>query len=143
MLLAHEASHLRHRHHRLRILASLAAAADPLLAPLPAAIHHLTERWADEDAATAIADRRLTARTLARTALASQHARRSAPAGEGTLCFHRDDVPGRVRALLADAPARRPAASAILAVAVLVSLSSVAKAGADTAALPGMCSIVV
>jgi hypothetical protein len=50
----------------LRTLATLIAAANPILFTLPAAIHHLTERWADEAAAATTDDRHLTARTLAR-----------------------------------------------------------------------------
>lgn len=50
-LLAHERSHLTHRHHLHHSVAQLAAAANPLLARLPAAVEHSCERWADEDAA--------------------------------------------------------------------------------------------
>jgi Zn-dependent protease with chaperone function len=91
VVLAHEAAHLHHRHYRHRVLATLITAANPLLATIPAAIHHLTERWADEDAATAVDDRQLAARTLARAALATHHARRS-PADGAVLCFGRNDV---------------------------------------------------
>ena len=50
-MFAHERSHLRHRHHVHRIVAALAAAANPLLWPVPRALSHAVERWADEDAA--------------------------------------------------------------------------------------------
>jgi hypothetical protein len=132
VLLAHEAAHLDHRHYRHRVLATLITAANPLLATIPAAIHHLTERWADEDAATAVDDRQLAARTLARAALATHHARRS-PADGAVLCFGRNDVTDRVRALLADAPPRRPIAVALFAAALAACLLSAWEAGHDTA----------
>jgi hypothetical protein len=132
VLLAHEAAHLHHGHYRYRVLATLITAANPLLATIPAAIHQLTERWADEDAATAVDDRQLAARTLARAALATHHARR--PSADGAvLCFGRNDVANRVRALLADAPPRRPVAAALLAVALTTCLISAWEAGHDTA----------
>ena len=56
-VLAHERSHLRHRHHLHQTAAVLAAAANPLLYRLPAAVALSVERWADEDAA-ATCDRR-------------------------------------------------------------------------------------
>lgn len=137
VLLAHETAHLDHRHHRHRALAALLTAADPLLATLPAAIHHLTERWADEDAATTTADRALAARTLARAALAARHGDRRHPAAGAVLCFGRSDVPRRVRALLAGAPPRRPIIIALLAAALTACLLSAGEAGHDTALLFG------
>lgn len=52
-VLAHERSHLTHRHHVHQTLVNVAAAANPLLHRLPAAIALSCERWADEDAALA------------------------------------------------------------------------------------------
>jgi Zn-dependent protease with chaperone function len=132
VLLAHETAHLDHRHYRHRVLATLIAAANPLLATIPAAIHQMTERWADEDAANAVDDRRLAARALARAALATHHARRSSADG-AVLCFGRNDVADRVRALLSDAPRRRPMAVALLAAALTTCLLSAWEAGHDTA----------
>jgi Zn-dependent protease with chaperone function len=131
VLLAHETAHLHHRH---RILATLIAAADPLLATLPAAIHHLTERWADEDAA-AVTDRNLAARTLARAALANHHTHQRSPADGAVLCYGQGDVPRRVRALLADTPPRHRSATALLAALLTGSLLSAAEASRDTAQL--------
>jgi Zn-dependent protease with chaperone function len=135
VVLAHEAAHLRHRHHRHRALAGLIAAANPLLVTLPGAIHHLTERWADEDAAAVVADRDIAARTLARAALATGAAHRRSPFDGVVQCFHRGGVPARVRALLADAPPRRPGAVLVLAVLLAGSLLSALEAGHDTAQL--------
>ena len=50
-VLAHERSHLRHRHHLHQSITRIAAAANPLLHQLPAAVGLASERWADEDAA--------------------------------------------------------------------------------------------
>lgn len=71
-LLAHEQSHLRHRHHLYIQLTQVGAHANPLLRPLVQVVRTGVERWADEDAAAAIGDRRVTARAIARAALA-QH----------------------------------------------------------------------
>jgi hypothetical protein len=102
---------------------------------LPAAIHHLTERWADEDAAATTDDRRLTARALARSALAAHEAkRRPAPVG-AVLCFGQTGVGNRVRALLADTPPRRPAIATLLVALLAASLLSSAEASLDTAQL--------
>jgi beta-lactamase regulating signal transducer with metallopeptidase domain len=131
VLLAHETAHLRHRHHRHRALAGLIAAANPLLATLPGAVHLLTERWADEEAAAAVADRDVAARALARAALATGAADRRSPFDGVVQCFHRHGVPSRVRALLAGAPPRRPFAALLLAMLLVGSLLSALEAGHD------------
>lgn len=69
VLFAHEGSHLRHRHHRYLALGDLAATAVPFLRPLRAQLRFATERWADEDAAAAVGNRGLVARTLVKAAL--------------------------------------------------------------------------
>ncbi len=51
VLLAHEASQLRHRHHLYVALTELAAAGNPLLRGAPTLLRQTVERWADEDAA--------------------------------------------------------------------------------------------
>jgi Zn-dependent protease with chaperone function len=71
VLIAHERSHLRRRHHRYIRLTELAAAAMPLLRPLNARLRFAVERWADEDAADETGDRALVASAIARAALAS------------------------------------------------------------------------
>ncbi|WP_301127203.1 M56 family metallopeptidase, partial [Streptomyces cacaoi] len=57
-LLAHERAHLAAGHHRHLLAVRLAACANPLLRPLREAVAYNAERWADEDAALAVADRR-------------------------------------------------------------------------------------
>lgn len=93
-VLAHERSHVAHRHVWWLLAADLAAAAHPLLAPTARAVAHAVERWADEDAAAELGDRRLVARALARVALLRHRATVSVPAATG------GDVPRRVQALL-------------------------------------------
>ena len=117
VLLAHERAHLEGGHLWHRYAVALAIAANPLLRPLSGAIAYTTERWADEQAASALGDRRRAARALARVALLSgrtshQHPRLAA----GQLA-----VPDRVWALLADPPRRRPVLS--LATVVLLALA--------------------
>jgi beta-lactamase regulating signal transducer with metallopeptidase domain len=71
VVFAHERAHLRHRHHALVTAAAAAAAVNPLLIGVREAVMFLVERWADEEAAEAVGDRRLTARAVARAALAT------------------------------------------------------------------------
>jgi hypothetical protein len=117
VVLAHETSHRDHRHPWWVIAAELAAAVNPLLRPTARAVVQTVERWADEDAATALADRTLTARTLARTALLMHQRRTSSP--DSALGVLTADVPTRVQALLAPPPRRRPAVVALLATLAL------------------------
>ena len=71
VVFAHERAHLRHRHHLLVTAVAAAAAVNPLLTGVREAVTFLVERWADEEAATAVGDRRLAARAVARAALAA------------------------------------------------------------------------
>lgn len=116
VLLAHERTHLRYGHHRLRLLADLAAAANVLLVPLRDTVAYLLERWADEDAAQQVADRPATARAVARAALLS---RRSTAAAGCTLAFSELAVSRRVAALRSPPPRARPWALGALGLAAL------------------------
>ncbi|WP_037571148.1 M56 family metallopeptidase [Phaeacidiphilus oryzae] len=130
VLLAHERAHLACRHHLFLSLAELAAAVHPLLRPLRDAVRYSVERWADECAAAAVRDRRLTARAIGRAALAGSRAparagRRGRPAVVPAAAS--GSVPRRVGALLGGdaaraagvAPRRRGALIAMLLAAVL------------------------
>jgi Peptidase family M48 len=120
VLIAHERAHLTHGHHWHRAAVFLAAAANPLLLPLRDEIVQATERWADEEAATAVGDRRQVAETLARVALIS---RRPVVATPPAAAAHA--VPYRVAALLArPAPARPLLTAAILAAPVAAALTA-------------------
>jgi Zn-dependent protease with chaperone function len=112
VVLAHETSHLEHRHPWWVLAADLAAALNPLLGRTARTVAHSVERWADEDAAAAVADRPLAARTLARTALLVRRGQAGVPGSALGVMYA--DVPARVQALLAPPPRRRPAAVAAL-----------------------------
>ena len=109
VVLAHERAHLRHRHHRLRALADLAAALNPLLVPARNAVTYLVERWADEAAADDVGNRHETAAALARVALTTAPSASGLPA----LAFHRHAVVERVVALQAPRPPRRRVLAAV------------------------------
>ena len=98
VVICHERSHLRHRHHRLLALSMICTAALPPLRRLDRNLRFAVERWADEEAATAVGDRRTVARTIARVAL-PRTASSSIPALSDT------GVAARVEALLAEPPA--------------------------------------
>ncbi|WP_441246912.1 M56 family metallopeptidase [Kitasatospora sp. McL0602] len=95
-LLAHERSHLANHHHRYLMAAQLASCVNPFLHPLRKAVVYSTERWADEEAARTVGDRRLTARAVARAALIS----RRTPAPGFAAFAAPGPVPRRVAALL-------------------------------------------
>lgn len=95
VLFAHERSHLRHRHDRFIHVADLAAAVVPPLRLLARRVRFATERWADEDAAEEVGDRRLVARALSRAALAQAAGSRPA-----LLSMAGFGVPARVEELL-------------------------------------------
>jgi Peptidase family M48 len=152
VLLAHERSHAAGSHYLFTTAARLAAAANPLLRPLAAQVGYTVERWADERAAAATGDRPLTARAVARAALATSAAppdpgARAAPltalgivtpADHGTYeARHRlrgpglrgaGPVPRRVAALLGPPPRTSPllvgAAVALVAVSGLSALDA-------------------
>jgi hypothetical protein len=67
-VLAHERSHLTHRHHLHQVAVALAAAANPLLRRVPRATSDAVERWADQDAARCIRDADGIATALCRAA---------------------------------------------------------------------------
>jgi len=117
VVLAHEASHLLHRHAWWLLAADLAAAANPLLRPTARAAGRCVERWADEDAAAVVGDRRAAARALARTALLT---RNPDLAGRLALAASGGDIPARVQALMAPPSRRRPATVVVLAALVMV-----------------------
>ena len=137
-LLAHERAHLSGRHYAFTSAARFAAAANPLLRPLAAAVEFTVERWADERAATAVGDRRLVAETIARAAVAVKRTRSHAfpsaalgiAVGRATSRFTAlagarslataGPVPRRVAALLAPPPERRWILQAVVALVVAV-----------------------
>ncbi|MGW0200450.1 M56 family metallopeptidase [Nonomuraea sp. NPDC003201] len=93
----HEETHLRHRHHLYLAAATVTAKIFPPLALAAGALRYTLERWADEDAAAAVGDRKLTARTIAKVALAYSNA--TPQAG-----FASSHTSRRVAALLSETP---------------------------------------
>ncbi|HKD97362.1 MAG TPA: M48 family metalloprotease [Micromonosporaceae bacterium] len=120
-MLAHEASHLRHRHTWWLLAADLAAAINPALRPTARALRQTVERWADEDAAAAVADRETVAYAVAHAALAA-HTYRYRPGTAAAAAATGGDVPARVAALLVP---RAPGARGVI-VALAISLMVVA-----------------
>ncbi|MFI1994955.1 M56 family metallopeptidase [Actinoplanes sp. NPDC020271] len=100
VLFAHERAHLEHRHHLLVAAAAAAAAVNPLLVPVRDAVAYLVERWADEEAAAQVGDRRLAAKAVARAALAA-----SGTDSAGALGIDGGTLVRRVRALGQATPA--------------------------------------
>ena len=119
VLLAHEAAHLRRGHHLYVQIAELAAAANPLLRPVAAAVAIAVERDADEIAATEVGDRVLAARALARASLARATAPARYHCPDGALAGAQDNVVARARALLAPPPPHRRALAVILTALIL------------------------
>ncbi|MEU6507151.1 M56 family metallopeptidase [Streptomyces sp. NPDC046942] len=118
VLLAHERAHLVHRHGALVTAVTLAAAANPLLRPVRTAVAFLVERWADEQAAATVGDRRVTALALARAALTAGRTRAACALG-----FTDRAVTRRIAALQTTPPPRLwAAAAAVLALATLPAL---------------------
>jgi Zn-dependent protease with chaperone function len=137
VLLAHERAHASAFHYLFTTAARLAAAANPLLRPVAAAVGYTVERWADERAAAITGDRPLAARAIARAALAATAAppRRAGPAAALAAVARprgmrgAGPVPRRVAALLGPPPQPR-----LLLVAAAVLLVAVAGASALEAA---------
>lgn len=112
-LFAHERSHLRHQHQWFLDVAETASAAVPVLRPLSDQVRFATERWADEDAAAAVGDRRLVATAIARAALAG------GPMPSGVMGLMGHGTAARIEALL------HPPRRTCTAVAGLVGLGAV------------------
>ncbi|MEH0416203.1 M48 family metalloprotease [Streptomyces sp. B21-083] len=131
-LFAHERAHNAAGHHYFLAAAELAAHCHPALRPARAVIRLAAERAADEAAATAVGDRRLLARAIARAALAGQSARSSRP--DFAPAATTGPVPQRVAALLAT-PAPRPRAMCAIALllAACAALSATAAAAGTVA----------
>jgi hypothetical protein len=116
VLLAHERAHAAGHHYLFIALSHLAAAANPLLRPVAAAVGYTVERWADETAAGRCGDRRMTARARlpwrrpARACRGAGHWRRR-PGSPGRWCTRCGAWPvGRVRCRAGSRPCspRRP-----------------------------------
>ncbi|WP_238009151.1 M56 family metallopeptidase [Dactylosporangium sp. AC04546] len=128
-VLAHEEAHLRHRHHRTVAAAAAAAAVNPLLRPVARVVTLLVERSADEAAATAVGDRGVVARAIAKVALSGG----GRPAGG--LAAGGSDVTRRVAALTRPTGGRSHRATAGVAAVVITSAAAGGAAVADFVAV--------
>ncbi|MFS4092771.1 M56 family metallopeptidase [Streptomyces sp. AF1A] len=126
-LLAHERAHLRGRHHLFQSVWRLTAALNPLLRPLTVAGGFLLERWADEEAAERVGDRKIVAQAVGRAALASA----GAPPPV-VMAVTGGVVPQRVRALLAPPPARRSLPFVAGGLLLALCCASLANAASDS-----------
>jgi hypothetical protein len=104
----------------------MACALNPILRRLRGDLGFALERWADEDAAHAVASRTLAARSLARAALAGTG---RGPAA--ALAYLRHHVTERVRVLQGARPESRR--NAALLAGSLVIVTALAVAGATSA----------
>jgi hypothetical protein len=124
VVLAHERSHLRHRHDLHLALAALASACNPLVVPLARALSYALERWADEDAAAG-AGRCAVAHAVGAVALADVGPVAPVLGVSGGV------VPRRVGALVGAAAMRtsswRGTLLAVVVVATLVGAAGVAQ----------------
>ncbi len=137
VLIAHERSHLRRRHHRYVRLTELAVAALPILTPLNARLRFAVERWADEDAAAEIGDRAVVACAIARAALASHSAPRFG------LAIADAGVVERVEVMLAGPAGRSRLIEALLGIVIVAGIcglvASVVLLEPWTLAVLGLC----
>jgi Zn-dependent protease with chaperone function len=127
-VLAHERAHLTHRHHLHHTIAQLAAAANPLLSRLPAAVALSTERWADENAA-ATCHRGTVADALTHAAANST---RLLTAPAVVLAAAVTEVAARVQALRAPAPRLTMWRVALLTALLIATAAAVLEAAHDT-----------
>ncbi|MET9894171.1 M48 family metalloprotease [Streptomyces sp. NPDC006465] len=127
-LFAHERAHNAGGHHRFLVVAELAAHCHPGLRAVRATVVLAAERAADEAAAVAVGDRRLTARAIARAALAVGDARSGRPGFAPAATT--GPVPQRVAALLS-APRHRPRAA--VGIALVLAACAAVSAGASGA----------
>ncbi|MEU9454019.1 M56 family metallopeptidase [Streptomyces sp. NPDC048277] len=131
-LFAHERAHNAGGHHYFLAAAELAAHCHPALRRVRDVIRLAAERVADEAAASAVGDRRLTARAIARAALAGRDGGIERPAFAPGVAS--GPVPQRVEALLAAPRGRRRAGAwvaLLLAACAAVSCAASATGMAD------------
>ncbi|HEY1489170.1 MAG TPA: M56 family metallopeptidase [Micromonosporaceae bacterium] len=120
-VLAHESSHVRHRHDRHLMVLRLAAAISPLLRMFVPAGELAVERWADEETAATIGDRTLVARTVLRAALAGAG---TALRPHGSLAHASGDVGRRIKALMQAPPRPRWSVTAVAWLLLLATISA-------------------
>jgi hypothetical protein len=125
VLLAHERSHLRAAHWVFRLATRLGAALLPSAKPAIAGCDLAIERWADEVAAAEVGDRTLTARAVAKAALAATDYWRFTL----SLAFAEHGVGQRVEALLAPQRSSKWTPTLLLTCLAMVGAAALLDAG--------------
>ena len=140
VLLAHERSHLRNRHSWLQTTVGLAAALQPLLGRVTDQLAVILERWADEDAATMVAERRVAARSLGRAALATLAKTGHEDAAPTARRPAEPHLRTRLAALLGEAPRSqwRPAMVVVALLALMTATAAVAAHDLEALFDPGV-----
>ena len=113
-LFAHERAHLRHGHAWWRLVMQLTAAVNPLMRHVRRAVDQAMERWADEDAAAHVGDRRLVACTVAHVSLLKK--RGASVYADIAVAATGGDIPARINALLVPTRSRGRVAATVLLV---------------------------
>jgi Zn-dependent protease with chaperone function len=124
-LLAHERAHLEHGHHWHLALVTVTTALNPLLFGLREAVEHAVERWADEEAAVEVDDRKIVASALAAAALLVGRC----PSAALAAATHA--VPLRIAALFKPPPQRRSVPIVLMLLLLLAGVGSVLIAGKE------------
>jgi hypothetical protein len=127
VLLAHERSHLHSAHWVFRVATRFGTALLPTSKPAIASCDRALERWADEAAAAEVGDRELTARSVAKAALAATDYRRSSL----SLAFAEGSVGERVEALLAPRRSSNWRPALLLALLATVGAATLLDAGRE------------
>ncbi|HEY2792924.1 MAG TPA: M56 family metallopeptidase [Micromonosporaceae bacterium] len=120
-VLAHESSHVKHRHDRHLMLLRLAAAISPLLRTFVPAGELAVERWADEETAATMGDRTLVARTVLRAALAGAG---GAERPHGAVAHASGDIGRRIRALMKAPPRQRWSVTAVASLLLFATITA-------------------
>ncbi|MER0241169.1 M56 family metallopeptidase [Streptomyces sp. HSW2009] len=129
-LIAHERAHLAARHHRYLLASRLTASANPFLRPLWTAVSFSAERWADEEAAREVGNRRVVATAVGKAALLSAPAPAPGIAGFASTTTP-GPIPRRIAALLSPVPPTRlwpPADGSLYAAALIAAAGTAASA---------------
>ncbi|MFT2020189.1 M56 family metallopeptidase [Streptomyces sp. 796.1] len=129
-LIAHERAHLAARHHRYLLASRLTASANPFLRPLWTAVSFSAERWADEEAAREVGNRRVVATAVGKAALLTAPAPAPGIAGFASPATP-GPIPRRIAALLSPVPPTRlwpPADGSLYAAALIAAAGTAASA---------------
>lgn len=129
-VLAHERSHLRHRHHMFAFTLDLAGALNPALTATGQRARFAIERWADEDAAREV-DRAVVASSLAKASIARLERNRPSHLRAGAMLVAGYGMTDRVAAMLAMPTGRGRLGQGLTALIVVAVAGALAWASHD------------